>query len=102
MKMLTLLEDDDIVSSHDYCRPLEISQDGQSDYISFKSMYSGAPENNLKWARVDEIYGEYWYGKTVKEFNAPFKGCTYNRKRPTEFVRGDIPDDHIVKKDIDY
>ena len=51
-------------------------------------MYNGKPENNVKWVKVSEIFGECWNNKTIREI---FKD---DIMRPYEFVRGDIPTDH--------
>jgi len=85
---LQLLEAEDIVEPDDWCRPLSIvsMSGGHSDYYSFKSQYTGAPENNVKWVKVKYILGKLWHGKTVKEIDAGLgKFIKY------EYVRGDIP-----------
>lgn len=88
MITLQLLEADDIVDPEDWCRPLSIvsMSGGYSDNYSFKSQWSGAPENNVKWVKVKYILGKLWHGKTVREIDnglAPW--IKY------EYVRGDIP-----------
>lgn len=88
MKTVEILEADDIVEPEDWCRPLSIvsMSGGQSDYYSFQSAYTGAPENNVKWVRVKYILGRGWHGKTVAEIdNGLGKWIKY------EYVRGDIP-----------
>ena len=88
MITLQLLEPDDIVEPEDWCRPLSITSmsGGHSDYYSFKSQYSGAPENNVKWVKVKYILGKPWHGKTVGDIDFGLgKFVKY------EFVRGDIP-----------
>jgi hypothetical protein len=88
MITLQLLESDDRVSPEDWCRPLRIvsMNGGHSDYYSFQSEYTGAPENNVKWVKVKYILGKVWHGKTVAEIDAELgKYVKY------EFVRGDIP-----------
>lgn len=90
MKTVLILEDDDKVFDSDWCRPLALvsMSGGASDSYSFYSQYTGQPENNVKWARMSWVFGEYWFGKTVKELNGKFT--------PYEFMRGDIPESHIV------
>lgn len=85
---LQLLEADDIVEPEDWCRPLSLTtmNGGYSDYYSFKSQYSGAPENNVKWVKVKYVLGHGWHGQTVAQID---KGLGKFVKY--EFVRGDIP-----------
>ena len=90
---LQLLEADDIVEPEDWCRPLSIisMSGGQSDYYSFQSAYTGAPENNVKWVKVKYILGKPWHGKTVGAIdNGLGKYVKY------EFVRGDMPHREIL------
>jgi hypothetical protein len=84
-----MLEDDDKIRATDLFRPLKIvSVDGgHSDMISFSNTFSGNPENNAKWVRVEQVIGDFWYGKTVKEFNSGIDSH--------EFIRGDIPTNHL-------
>ena len=88
MITVQLLEADDFVAPEDWCRPLSITSmsGGHSDYYSFKSEYTGAPENNVKWVKVKYILGEIWHGKTVKQIDAGL-----GRFVKYEYVRGDIP-----------
>jgi len=85
---IQLLEQDDIVEPEDWCRPLSTTSmsGGHSDYYSFQSQYTGAPENNVKWVKVKYILGRGWHGKTVAEIDAKLgKFVKY------EYVRGNIP-----------
>jgi hypothetical protein len=85
---IQLLEADDIVEPEDWCRPLSITSmsGGYSDYYSFQSQYTGAPENNVKWVKVKYILGKPWHGSTVKAIDSGLgKYVKY------EFIRGDIP-----------
>ena len=88
MITLHLLEADDVVQPEDWCRPLSIisMSGGHSDYYSFSSQYTGAPENNVKWVKVKYILGKPWHGRTVAEID---KGLGQYVKY--EFVRGDMP-----------
>lgn len=91
MKTVEILELDDLIDPEDWCRPLQIvsMSGGHSDYYSFQSCYTGAPENNAKWVKVKFILGKPWHGKSVMEYNkAMSKFGTY------EFVRGEIPTSH--------
>jgi hypothetical protein len=85
---LQLLEANDIVHPEDWCRPLSIvsMNGGHSDYYSFESCYTGAPENNVKWVKVKYILGKPWHGKTVNQID---RGLGEFIKY--EYVRGDIP-----------
>ena len=88
MKTILMLEADDVVEPEDWCRPLSIvsMSGGHSDYYSFSSQYTGAPENNVKWVKVKYILGKPWHGKTVKEIDFGLGQFV-----KYEFVRGDIP-----------
>ena len=90
MRTVKLLEPDDCVKPSDWCRPLSLHtmSGGHSDYYSFESMYSGLPENNVKWVRVDDIFGTCWFNKPAKELQT-------NQKY--EFVRGEIPTSHRLQ-----
>jgi hypothetical protein len=86
MRTVKLLELDDCVKPTDWCRPLSLqTMSGYSDYYSFESAYSGLPENNVKWIRVEDIFGPCWFNKPAKELQTHQK---------YEFVRGDIPIAH--------
>jgi hypothetical protein len=88
MLNVQLLEANDIVEPEDWCRPLQLitMNGGHSDYYSFESCYTGAPENNVKWVQVKYILGKGWHGQTVKEIDAALgKYIKY------EFLRGAIP-----------
>ncbi len=91
-KMITvsILEQDDTIKADDWCRPLRIvsMNGGHSDYYSFKSCYTGTPENNAKWVQVKHVIGKCWVGQTVKEFTRALS--------PTEFLRGTPPKKHQI------
>jgi len=93
MITVQILEADDCVEPEDWCRPLSIvsMSGGHSDYYSFKSQWSGAPENNVKWVKVKYILGKPWHGKTVKEID---RGLGVFVKY--EFIRGSIPRRQIL------
>lgn len=88
MITVQILEDEDTIEPTDWCRPLSIISmgGGTSDYYSFKSEYSGTPENNAKWVQAKHVLGTCWFGKTVSEYNTT--GPRY------EFLRGDILKSH--------
>jgi hypothetical protein len=88
MITVQMLEKTDIVEPEDWCRPLSITSmsGGHSDYYSFRSQYSGAPENNVKWVKVKYILGKPWHGKTVLDIDAGL-----GQYVKYEFIRGDIP-----------
>ena len=88
MLNVQILEANDIVEPEDWCRPLSITSmsGGHSDYYSFKSQYSGAPENNVKWVQVKYILGKPWHGQSVAAIDRGLgKFVKY------EFLRGSIP-----------
>lgn len=88
MITVQILEDGDRIDPSDWCRPLALTtmSGGMSDEMSFKSCYTGTPENNVEWVRVRDVLGPVWHGRTVREFIAC--GLTM------EFVRGDVPTSH--------
>ena len=86
MKTIRILEDHDMVRADDWCRPLYITFDGQTDAIILKSHYCETPVNNLRWIKVREIYGSTYYNQRVCDLNA--------NTSPMEFVRGVIPLSH--------
>jgi hypothetical protein len=90
MKTVQILEPDDCVMPDDWCRPLRLESmsGGHSDAYSFESMYSGNPENNVKWVRIKDVFGECWFGKQAKELMIHIQ---------YEIVRGDIPARHRLK-----
>ncbi len=92
MITVQILEPEDIFLPDDWCRPLGIvsMSGGHSDSYSFKSMYTGAPENNSQWVRAKDVIGDCWFGSTVKKYNKACSKYVY----PLEFVRGDIPKAH--------
>ena len=97
MISISILEDDDILQPTDYCRPLLLTTLSiHSDTYSCTNTYSGLPENNVKWLRVDQYFGPIWYGKKVSALLAKLP--------PHEFIRGDVPLSHRFGKtrtDID-
>lgn len=91
MYQIIFLDENDIINPTDYCRPLELSYSfAQSDSIITHSTYSGSPINNLKWVLVSQVLGKVWYGKKYKEY-------TKGNSIKYEFVRGNIPTEHILK-----
>lgn len=80
-----ILESSDIVKPSDWCRPLQLvsMSGGMGDGYSFKSCYSGLPENNVKWVQVDRQFGECWFDKKVLDF--------FDAGMKYEFLRGDLP-----------
>lgn len=93
MITVSILEEFDIIKPTDYCRPLQIvsMNGGLSDYYSFECAFSGTPENNAKWTRVDQVFGKGWYGEQVQSL-------LENVNVPYEFIRGPIPDPHLYGK----
>jgi hypothetical protein len=96
MKTIKILELDDTFDMEDWCRPLYRSADfsNSSDTWLSKSTYSGTPCDHLKWAKVKQVFGNCWQGKTLREY---FEGSPLDRLVTYEFIRGEIPDEHILK-----
>lgn len=92
MITVKILEDDDVIYAEDWCRPLQIvsMSGGSSDHYSFKSQYTGCPENNVEWVKVKDVIGSCWFGKTVLQFHKDLE--KFNSRY--EFVRGDVPKSH--------
>jgi len=93
MIQIQLLEEDDIINPTDFCRPLSLQYSEFSNSIFTKATYSGSPINNMKWCRVQFILGKCWHGKKIKEYNSK------DSIRKLEFVRGQIPDSHLLDMD---
>jgi hypothetical protein len=91
MITVQILERSDAVDPEDWCRPLSITSmsGGMSDYYSFQSSYTGAPENNVKWVKVKYILGKTWHGKMVSDIDYGLGEFV-----KYEFIRGDIPKKH--------
>lgn len=90
MITISILQKKDILHKGDWCRPLNLCtmSGGHSDSYSFESQYSGAPENNTKWVRVERIM-PFWIGGSIKKFEkATSEYMLY------EFARGKIPKSH--------
>lgn len=92
MKTVQLLEKDDQISGEDWCRPLNLCtmNGGYSDDYSFKSMYTGTPENNVKWVKVKHVLDKMWFGYTVSELRKKLPSINY------EYLRGDLPHGHAL------
>lgn len=81
---IDLLDKDDVIQPNDYVRQLNLSYNGQSDYLQTTSTYGGCPINRLKWIPAKYMCPAY-VGKTVKEFN----------NGQFEFIRGKVPEEHL-------
>ena len=91
MITISILEKNDVIQKGDWCRPLHLCSmcGGHGDGYSFKSMYSGAPENNTKWVRVERVM-PFWIGETIAEYEKRTDEYMIN-----EYARGDLPEEHI-------
>ena len=89
---LQLLEDSDILTGEEWCRPLWLvtMSGGMSDNYSFRSQYGGTPENNLKWVQTKHVFGALWFGRTLGEVRKEL----LSKFTEYEFVVGDIPKEH--------
>jgi hypothetical protein len=87
---VNILEEDDIIQADDWCRPLNIisMSGGHSDHYSFKSCYTGSPENNVEWVQVKHVIGKCWIGTTIKDFTRAVTRY--------EFLRGTPPKKHQI------
>ena len=98
MITVSILEANDVILPTDWCRPLVLQtmSGGMSDSMSFKSCYSGTPENNVEWAPANRCFGVVWFENptTVREVSKSI-GMKY------EFVRGQVPVSHRLCLD-DY
>jgi len=94
MIKIEILEDADVIRHDDWCRPLQLvsMSGGHGEGYSFRCQYSGSPENNVKWIKVNQVLGKVWFGKTVQEYHK-----AVSEYHTFEFVRGNIPDSHILK-----
>lgn len=88
MLTIQILEKTDLIQPKDWCRPLYLQSmsGGYSDSYSFKSQYSGTPENNLKWVRAEDIFGDGWFD------NVTLGQLCDDIQLEYEFVRGNIPE----------
>jgi len=94
MFSVSVIEPSDLVLPMDWCRPLSLvsMSGGMSDSYSFESMYTGGPENNVKWVRIKDVFGECWFGKPLSDLNTHIS---------YEVVRGSMPESHRLKhKDL--
>ena len=91
MIQVSILEKDDIIQADDWCRPLSIvsMSGGHSDSYSFKSCYTGTPENNVEWVQVKHVIGKFWIGLTVNDY-------TNAVQHRMEFLRGTPPRQHQI------
>lgn len=88
-----ILEDHDKIDPMDWVRPLTF--DGEANT---KSCYSGKPDNNTKWVRVYEYFGDWVFGMKVGDYHDHImKRAVYgvNVMMRFEFVRGIMPESHI-------
>jgi len=92
MITIQILQNNDILQEDDWCRPLLLTtmSGGMSDDYSFTNMYSGTPENNVKWCQVG-ISFPYWVDGTLGKL----KRRVLYEFGDYEFVRGTPPRSHI-------
>jgi uncharacterized protein (DUF3820 family) len=93
MKTIQYLEGRDVIQRGDYCRPLSLVYEGQSDYLQTTNPYGGGPMNNTKWLQVERAGMDAWIGKEVGAFNRAMGGLGKPHQGTTlyEFVRGELP-----------
>jgi hypothetical protein len=90
MRNIQILENNDVIKSGDWVRPLALQYSGQSDTLLTTNTYSGRRMNRLGWITVDE-YMPFFVGKTLRDF---YKKKGYYPSEQLEIVRGDIPEHH--------
>ena len=84
MKIIYLLEEDDVIEKNDFIRPLY----RMADYS--QSCDDWSEGDYFKWKPTHKALGDFWFGKTHGEF---IKGTRF----VYEFCRGEIPQGHIEK-----
>lgn len=97
MRIVYLLESDDVIQSSDWVRYLILD-----DVANSYSMYSGIPSNNTQWLRVKDMFGPHLYGKTVTEFHESLSRCYHipPDSMKFEFMRGKLPESHLWDKPL--
>lgn len=96
MKIVYMLENNDIIEKDDWCRPIDACGE-----VNSTNCYSGRPINNTRWVKVQDIFGDWVIGMTVSEYmnrRSKNTGLKINPDR-YEFVRGILPKKHIYKKE---
>jgi len=84
MITINILEKTDVLKKGDWCRPLNLCtmSGGMGDGYSFKSMYSGAPENNTymiyEYARGDVPADHIHPDAEALDYDANLKDGVYN------------------------
>ena len=61
-----------------------------SDDYSFKCMYSGTPENNIKWVQAKHVIGNIWFGNTLGHVRKEL----FSKFTEYEFMAGNMPKSH--------
>ena len=93
MRTIKMLEEDDLIHSEFWCRPMNFlpsAAAGCEVFPNTTSCYGGRPMNNTRWIKVRDVLGPFWFGRSVSEFNA-------GSKMQYEFVSGEIPEGHQWK-----
>lgn len=98
MRTLQYLEAEDTIALGDFCRPLDLVYEGQSDYLHTSSAYSQSPVNHTRWCQVERAGIDFWIGKKVGDFNAGMlaKHKPHQYTTEYEFVRGELPSTAIL------
>lgn len=97
MRTVNILEDNDVIEINDYVRPLSFSGTPNS-----YSQYTGRPDNNTRWVKVLEVFGEWVIGITIGELYKSSEDAyhTENAIKRYEFIRGHIPETHMWNKPL--
>jgi hypothetical protein len=107
MVTVQILSEDDPIHPDDWCRPLVYATGHVEPPLAGSdaewSEYGGLIVNNLKWARVREVFGETHWNKSRRQLIS--EASTVPHVFLYEFVRGQPPAGHCVtrvrRKDAD-
>ena len=94
MIQVNILEQADIIKETDFVRQLVISEN-EDGVVEHNSMYSGLPTNRSRWLTANVVCPAF-IGKTVGVFNEVMARF-YRLEVSHEFIRGNIPESHVVK-----
>lgn len=91
-----ILFEEDVIEAGDFVRPLDLTFDGQSDYLHTTNTYSGRPENHTRWVAIERLGMQRWIGKRVGDLNKVMDDLETPHQWTSryEFARGAMPDFH--------
>lgn len=94
MIQVNILEQADIIKETDFVRQLVIFEN-EDGVVERNSLYTGLPMNRSRWLTANVVCPAF-IGKTVEDFNEAMVRF-YQSKISHEFIRGNIPESHVVK-----